>query len=666
MSARSALAADFGTTKTYFSKCPGDDPSPVSVDFGDGRDGIPSAILYREGKGPLVGQTALDAYGEASPKERRSLRLRTNFKADLARSEAARTAAADFLAAVLAGARKQHLDLEPGRRQVLFGVPSEAGDLFRSALRETARQGGFGLPDLVDEPKGALLYHLRQGDISAEQALEGVLVADFGGGTCDFAFLEGGKPVHSWGDMNLGGRLFDDLFYQWLLDRNPGLGETLEDQGSAYFVQSHLCREVKEFFSRSMARDRDETISKILPGYGGIRNMTWGEFQRRGSSWSPSASLRREAQAEGGTEFLPEGADLFLTFRECLLSGLREKGIDPLGISLVILAGGSSLWPFVPDILGKELGLSPGSGPAAGGRILLRSERPYAVISMGLALLPALTAKFDAVREALASELPNFLENGMGPVLARRCAAVKERILAEAGNEFFRKKLRPLLEEFRSTGGSLASLRRRLDERLAAEAPLLRESLEKSFPTVLRGLGEETRELAARWFAAHGVRAPRRNLSPGPGSRETGGAFPFQVPGMDGVVNVLAGVVGSLITAGAALLCGGSGAALVAAGPVGLAVGGAAGLALSALLVRYGRDRLKRITEEIPLPPAVAALLVTEAGMEEAERNLEKAMGKWLDERLAAARKELEDHIRALVADELKSLTEIGALRPAP
>ena len=664
MSGRSVLAADFGTTKTYFSKCPGDDPSPVSIDFGDGRDGIPSAILYREGKDPLVGQTALDAYGEASPEERRTLRLRTNFKADLARSEAARTAASDFLAAVLAGARKQHLDLEPDRRQVLFGVPSEADEAFRAALRETARQGGFGLPDLVDEPKGALLYHLRQGDISAEQALEGVLVADFGGGTCDFAFLEGGKPVHSWGDMNLGGRLFDDLFYQWLLDRNPGLEEKLEEQGSAYFVQSHLCREAKEFFSRSMARDRDETVSKILPGYGGIRNMTWAEFQRRGSVYSPSAFLRRTAQAEGVPGLTPEGTDLFLMFRECLLSGLNERGIEPLRISLVILAGGSSLWPFVPDILREELRFPLSDRQTSERRILLRSERPYAVISMGLALLPALTAKFASVREALASELPGFLENEIGPVLVRRCTAVKERILAETGNEFFRKKLRPLLEEFRSTGGSLASLRRRLDERLAAEAPLIRESLEKNLPGVLPGLAEETRELTARWFARHGVTPPpgRASLSADSGRKED--SISIEISGMDGVVNVLAGVLGSLVTAGTALLCGGAGTALVAAGPLGLAVGGAAGLALSVLMVRWGRDRVRKMAEEIPLPPAAAVFLMTEAGMEEAERNLEEAMAAWLDSRLAATRNELEDHVRALVADEMKSLTEIGGLRP--
>ena len=50
--------------------------------------------------------------------------------------------------------------------------------------------------------------------------------------------------------------------------------------------------------------------------------------------------------------------------------------------------------------------------------------------------------------------------------------------------------------------------------------------------------------------------------------------------------------------------------------------------------------------------------------MEEAERNLEKAMEEWLDSRLAEAGIELEDHVRALVADEMKSLTEIGGLRP--
>ncbi|HCL78333.1 MAG TPA: hypothetical protein DIC53_00010, partial [Synergistaceae bacterium] len=240
---RPVLSVDFGTTKTYFSKCPAEDPSPVSVDFGDGRDGLLTAILYRDGKDPLIGQTALDEFGEATTGERAGLRLVTNFKPEIALSGEARTAATDYLAAVLAEAGRQRLDVDPSVRQVLFGVPSEADDGYRAALKRVAEAAGYGTPEFVDEPKGALLYHLKQREISVDQALGGVLVVDFGGGTCDFALLEGGRVTHSWGDMLLGGRLFDDLFHQWLLDQNPGLEEDLKARGASYFVGTYLCRE---------------------------------------------------------------------------------------------------------------------------------------------------------------------------------------------------------------------------------------------------------------------------------------------------------------------------------------------------------------------------------------------------------------------------------------
>ena len=60
------LAIDFGTTNSYFCKCPADQISPVGVDFGTGRDGLPTAILYRDEREPLVGDSALHEYGEAS------------------------------------------------------------------------------------------------------------------------------------------------------------------------------------------------------------------------------------------------------------------------------------------------------------------------------------------------------------------------------------------------------------------------------------------------------------------------------------------------------------------------------------------------------------------------------------------------------------------------
>ncbi|MBP7053355.1 MAG: Hsp70 family protein, partial [Phycisphaerae bacterium] len=264
MEPQNILAIDFGTTNTYFSKCPADQISPVGIDFGTGRDGLPTAILYRGDREPLVGEPALHEYGEASDGERKDYRLRTQFKPDIVSSEDATRAATDFLRAVVEQAQRQHIALDPSKHDVIIGVPSEAHGPFRNRVSGIAREAGYGDVRLVDEPKGALLHHLWHKDFSPEEAQRGILVIDFGGGTCDFAFLQSLQVNHSWGDMELGGRLFDDLFFQWFLEQNPGALKTMEKAGDTYYVHSYLCREVKEFFSLTMARDRSEKVNKSV------------------------------------------------------------------------------------------------------------------------------------------------------------------------------------------------------------------------------------------------------------------------------------------------------------------------------------------------------------------------------------------------------------------
>jgi hypothetical protein len=280
---------------------------------------------------------------------------------------------------------------------------------------------------------------------------------------------------------------------------------------------------------------------------------------------------------------------------------------------------------------------------------------------MGLALLPALMDRFADIRMKLSAELPRFLRDEAGPALTKRCTIVKDRILAESGNEFFRKKIRPLFEEFRKEGGSLASLRRRLSEVLAAEEPFLRQSMESNFPLVISGLREEIRKLTAVWFSGHGIVAPGRDFSRTSQEENTEkGIISIGVPGIDGVLDILGGILGGIVTAGSAFLCGGSGTALLTAGPVGMAAGGIAGLSISWLLMRYGRKRVKGMAEEIALPPWLAAAIVAERRITGAEKELEKAMEKYLEIRLSYIRKDLEDHVRTIAADEIKALSEIG------
>ena len=80
MASRGVMAIDFGTANTYFCKCPDDQVSPKGVDFDGSRAGLDTAILYREGKEPLIGHTAFEEFGEATADERRRYTFRAQFK----------------------------------------------------------------------------------------------------------------------------------------------------------------------------------------------------------------------------------------------------------------------------------------------------------------------------------------------------------------------------------------------------------------------------------------------------------------------------------------------------------------------------------------------------------------------------------------------------------
>ncbi len=673
MNGLSVLGVDFGTTKTYLSKCPAQDPSPVSIDFGDGRDGIPSAILYRKGRTPLIGQTALDEYGEATARERSSFRLVGNFKADLARSEEARAAAVDFLVALLSEARKQRIDLDPLRRRVLFGIPSEADDSFRAAMRQTAEIAGFGELHLVDEPKGALLYHMKQRDISVDSALGGVLVVDFGGGTCDFAFMERGRVVHSWGDMLLGGRLFDDLFFQWLCDQNPNLESDLESRGTSYYVMTNLCRDLKEFFSRSMVRDRSEKVSKNFVEYGKITNMTWGEFLRRGERYCPSRTFIRHSRsvlpdmrgrghssaynflAHDGDNPLPgREIDLFDWFRSRLLLGLRNGNIDRQRISLTILAGGSSQWPFVREILNSEV-------PPRETESIIRSDRPYAVIAMGISLLPALKGRFAVARHALQSELPDFIENKLGSLTTRILKHVEKRLASVTINVFFRGEVVPLLHEFRELGGSLAALQIRVDQRTSSAESVARAHLAHIVDRFLELLQDEVKGLMTEWFTSHGIAFPWDEVKITFPEQLAEPLLRVRTPAADGMLDVIGAAVGGFLATGTAMICGGSGAALITVGPIGLTAGALLGAAAGWVLLRYSKDQLRNTAERMNLPPAITSLLMSDRRIMALERDLEEALSDNLERRFIPVKQAMDEHIRALVMEEIKALNEVNS-----
>jgi hypothetical protein len=671
------LAIDFGTTNTYFSKCPADQISPVGVDFGTGRDGLPTAILYRGEREPLVGEPALHEYGEASPQERAGYRLHAQFKPDIVESEAAAQAATDFLRVVVLQAQRQHIALDPAQYDVIFGVPSEAQTPFRTKLSHIARTAGYGEVRLMDEPKGALLHHLWHKDFSPQEARRGILVIDFGGGTCDFAFLQSLQVSHSWGDMELGGRLFDDLFFQWFLEQNPDALAAMEQAGDTYYVHSYLCREVKEFFSLTMARDRFEKVSKSVGRYGSLRGMDWPSFLARAQRYAPSPMFVRHLQEMGlrwhrhpaddswaGSPCHLESAirnpqsaiDLIDWFRTTLSHGLTEQGIETATISRVILAGGSSQWPFVADVVTDTLGVERTR--------LMRSDRPYAVIAQGLSILPALQKKFDATRDELRHDLPRFFRMQVRPLVEKVTDSYVAGVAADVTSELFDKIIRPILEEFRQKGGSVKSLRDSIAGQVKANEAKLREIIESRMRTLRLGLPGELNELLKSWFESYGLSVGERPLEE---ARQAAGGQELVQPSTPdlygGIMEAVGWFVVALAATAGASLSGGGGIALLAfAGPVGLVIGAVVGAVVAFLAVRYGTARARELADTWNAPPWVVKNVLMPSRIAAMRRDFQQRLQETLRRETASLQNELESRIRTITENQVESLSEITQL----
>lgn len=670
MEPRNILAIDFGTTNTYFSKCSADQISPMGVDFGTGRDGLPTAILYRGAREPLVGEPALHEYGEASPPERMGYELHAQFKPDIVESAPAARAATEFLRVVVLQAQRQHIALDPAQYDVIFGVPSEAQPAFRTKLAHIAKSAGYGDVRLMDEPKGALLHHLWHKDFSPQEARAGILVIDFGGGTCDFAFLQSLQVSHSWGDMELGGRLFDDLFFQWFLEQNPQAPAAMEQAGDTYYVHAYLCREVKEFFSLTMARDRFEKVSKSVGRYGSLRGMDWPGFLERAQRYIPGPTFVRHMEdmglhlMDGGGSRRLESAlrdpssaiDLVDWFRTTLAHGLTEKGIETRTISRVILAGGSSQWPFVADVVTDALGVERSR--------LMRSDRPYAVIAQGLSILPALQKKFDATRDELRRDLPRFCRVQVRPLVEKVTDSYVAGVAVDVTSELFDKTIRPILEEFRRKGGSGKHLRDSISGQVKANEDKLLEIIEARMRTLRLGLPGELNELLRNWFGSYGLSVGERPIEE---AQRTAGGQELVQPGAPDLYGGIMEAVGWFVVALAATvgasLSGGGGIALLAfAGPAGLIIGAVIGAVVAFLAVRYGTARARELADTWNAPPWVVKNVLMPSRIVALRRDFQQRLQDNLRRETAALQDELESRIRTITENQIESLSEITQL----
>ncbi len=416
------LGIDFGTSNTHVAYCidAGDGPlAAVPIRFG-GRPSIATCVLW--GSSPTgeehveaFGTVAVETWSQYDIDERAGRRIAFGFKPDIARSPRSRADAVAFLHKVCQGV----LDIQPASVHdglVVVGVPAEVGQEHRDRTTEIARAAGFATAVCADEPLGALAYHLNNGSITPAEAREGIVIIDFGGGTLDLALVDAERGLRApWGDPALGGRLFDDLFYQWIQDQN---GPFDVDEHEAMAVWQNECRELKESFSRRWDVVGDNmTDFKYRIDVGDtkkpLRNASVAEFIARARAYRPSDLATRYFQAFGLPAPLESDRpiDLLAWIRRTMQRD-REDASNRARFSKVVLTGGSSEWPFMRGIAAEVFGVDPQTG-------ILRSDDPDTTIGAGLALYMALKSRHEVRRASIAAASPQARDEFAKAVTAR-------------------------------------------------------------------------------------------------------------------------------------------------------------------------------------------------------------------------------------------------------
>lgn len=469
MDTRGYIGIDFGTANSHFAYCEQDAPEakpsakPIPLSAAEGKPSVPSYLLWeidaeRRRVPKAWGQLAIEEWmlGDDDDTGQNDRYLLTGaFKPDLVTSPMSRHAAREFLGF----ARREMVNTRtpPGLNEqpgweVIIGVPAEVGDAHRGYTEAAAREAGFEQVRCLEEPLGAVGYHLGNGSITDRDLDRGALVVDFGGGTLDLSTVDRGGVQAPWGEPQLGGRLFDDLFLQWVVDSSR---VDLADfkRAELLAIWWNQCRKLKEEFSRHWKRkqpDDFQDFKRSIPSrdggnFGALRNASLGEFMERARQYRPSALARDYFRLIGSPlQHLGDSGpvDLLDWIREVLSRGPARR------YGTIILTGGSSSWPFMVPMIQEVFGDAD----------ILIPNNPECTIGEGLALWHVLHRRYQSQQETALADVP-ILQDALDQVVAETTQRAGNDISEEIAGHIM-AIARPRFHQWRQQGGRLADVER--------------------------------------------------------------------------------------------------------------------------------------------------------------------------------------------------------------
>lgn len=643
------VGIDFGTSNSYFCITSGDVLQPNSICF-DNETSIETAVLWENDAVKDFGTRAVKGWGYAPPAEKENWRLNVQFKPDISTSNQAKQSAVAFLKCAAQDMKDRSILPRGNALQkfhVIIGIPAKMLAGHKSAMNEIMNSAGFNDFKLVEEPVGALLHHIIRHDIQIEDVGKGILIIDFGGGTCDVAFMLRLDVKEKFGDPILGGRLFDDLFYQWFIDQNPDVENKLENSGDSYYIHWVKCREMKEAFSNTMRRNRSESFRFNIPHYGFLDNAAWDEFLRRAENYKPSKSFLGEIKNFGKAyEKLTSGKSINLLerFHNAVKSIINEGKIKIENVEQIILTGGSSSWPFVREMVSEIFILEKEK--------ILASANPRAAIGEGLALLPVIQDRFNKIKSRLQIEKEEKITEIINSVMAdiyNFCNCISDDIVQKV----FAEAVDPAIDSYCQTGGTTEQLNSHIKTKIEDLKPEFEKVIEVQKPEIEAEISQRISGILNDWFLSHNIKWRKIDIGLASVDNPNVSLGNVKVPvELDAIVASIVGLV-------TASLLGGGGIALLMSGPVGWFIG----LGIGTAGTYFG---MKKLTSKIPFPKMIMKNKLTrkmiDISLKRAKSKSKKKMLNYLLGHFNENQEEIEEQIADFIENQIKDLDAINSI----
>lgn len=277
--------------------------------------------------------------------------------------------------------------------------------------------------------------------------------------------------------------------------------------------------------------------------------------------------------------------------------------------------------------------------------------------------LPAIQSEFARKKKSVQNDQADFIDKTIGPRITESFDCSRASIVDKVLSALFDQKIVPNLKEFREKGGTISSLKENLEKELSGCKKKLEDDVERSLHENLNGLYKSSLDSTKYWLEDHGLRMADVGTKL-PHCQDGVELVPVNPVSLNTFVHFLNALIVTITGAVVASICGGSGWALILAGPAGLVIGFViAAVATVPFLLGYRKRFRDLLGRKLSIPSFILKrYALTDKKIEKCRRKLGESLAQEINKQKAQTLAQLKKHLGEVIQDEIDCLSIINVM----